>query len=83
VTNERVNIMTATIELFRNADYCIDFPAGHTIFEKGQSGDVMYVVIAGHVNVLIHDTIINSIGPGGILGDGVDRHGTTKRHGCG
>jgi CRP-like cAMP-binding protein len=45
--------MTATIELFRNADYCIDFPAGHTIFEKGQSGDVMYVVIAGQVDVLI------------------------------
>jgi CRP/FNR family transcriptional regulator, cyclic AMP receptor protein len=61
--------MTATIELFRNAGNRIDFPAGHTIFEKGQPGDVMYVVIAGQVDVLIHDKIINSIEPGGILGE--------------
>ena len=61
--------MTATIDLFRNADNRIEFPAGHTIFEKGQPGDVMYVVIAGQVEVLIRDEIINSIGPGGILGE--------------
>ena len=67
--NERgIKVMT-TIDLFRNAADRIYFSAGHTIFEEGQPGDVMYVVTEGEVYVLVHDKIIYSIGPGGILGE--------------
>jgi len=62
--------MTATtIELFRNTPDSSSFAAGQTIFKEGDPGDVMYVVQSGQVDVLIHDKIVYSIGPGGILGE--------------
>jgi len=61
--------MTATISLFRNATDFESFPAGQVIFQEGQSGDVMYAVTEGEVDIRIHDKVIETVGPGGILGE--------------
>ena len=61
--------MTATISLFRNATDCESFSAGQVIFQEGQPGDVMYAVSEGEVNILIRDKVIDTVGPGGILGE--------------
>ena len=61
--------MSTTISLFRNATDVKTFTAGQIIFKEGQPGDVMYVVIEGTINILVHDKVINIIGPGGILGE--------------
>lgn len=61
--------MTATISLFRNATDCESFSAGQVIFQEGQPGDVMYAVTEGEVDILIHNKIINTVEPGGILGE--------------
>jgi CRP-like cAMP-binding protein len=61
--------MTATIGLFRNATDCEFFSAGQVIFQEGQPGDVMYAVTEGEVDILIHDKVINTVGPGDILGE--------------
>jgi CRP/FNR family cyclic AMP-dependent transcriptional regulator len=45
------------------------FTAGQTIFAVGDPGDVMYVVKEGEVEVLVRDRVVETIGPGGILGE--------------
>jgi CRP-like cAMP-binding protein len=61
--------MTATISLFRNATDCESFSAGQVIFQEGQPGDVMYAVSEGEVDILVRDKVIDTVGPGGILGE--------------
>lgn len=61
--------MTATIEIFKfekNVDY---YDAGETIFQAGDEGHCMYVVQAGEVDVMVGETWIETIGPGGIFGE--------------
>lgn len=60
---------TPTIDLFRNTKDSTSFPAGQTIFQEGQAGDVMYVVVEGEVDILVHGTLLDSVGPGGLLGE--------------
>jgi CRP/FNR family cyclic AMP-dependent transcriptional regulator len=45
------------------------FAAGQVIFAAGSPGDVMYVVKEGEVEVLVGDRVVETIGPGGILGE--------------
>jgi len=57
------------IKLFRNTTDFKIFSAGQIIFKEGQPGDVMYVVIEGTVDVLVRDELLNTLGPGEILGE--------------
>ena len=62
--------MSASSNLFSNATDFKTFPAGETIFKEGQPGDMMYIVIEGEVDVLVHGKVVYSIGgPGGVLGE--------------
>lgn len=45
------------------------FAAGQPIFTEGQPGDVMYVVKEGEVDLFIHGNLVDTLGPGGILGE--------------
>ena len=45
------------------------FSAGQQIFTAGQPGDTMYVVKEGEVDVVINDKVIDTVCPGGILGE--------------
>jgi CRP-like cAMP-binding protein len=45
------------------------FSAGQQIFREGQPGDVMYIVVEGNVDILVGDKIVETVGPGGILGE--------------
>ena len=45
------------------------FSAGQTIFAEGTSGDVLYVVKDGEVEVRVHDRVVETVGPGGIVGE--------------
>lgn len=58
-----------TINLFRHATDFETFPAGHFVFKEGESGDLMYTVIEGEVEIIINDTVIETVEPGGILGE--------------
>ncbi len=53
----------------RVADDFEAYAAGQPIFTAGQPGDTMYVVKEGEVEVVINGKVIDTVGPGGILGE--------------
>jgi CRP/FNR family transcriptional regulator, cyclic AMP receptor protein len=61
--------LVTTLDLFRHTDDAVAFEAGQVIFESGQPGDVMYVVLDGEVDILVHDRIVDTAGPGSIVGE--------------
>ncbi len=57
------------IHLFDNTtDYTV-MPAGRVIFNSGDPGDCMYVVIGGEVDITVNGRVIETVGPGGIFGE--------------
>jgi CRP-like cAMP-binding protein len=60
---------TEIIDLFRHSTDFTVVSAGQSIFTEGEPGDVMYVVKEGEVDILVHDIVIETVGPGGILGE--------------
>ena len=58
-----------TLNLFRSATDVQSYTAGQTIFETGAPGDVMYVVQEGDVDIVLADEVIDTAGPGGIIGE--------------
>src|SRR5215831_2580605 len=61
--------MPPIISLFRNATDFKSFAAVQIIFKESEPGDVMYAVIEGTVDVLVRDKLLNSLGPGDIVGE--------------
>jgi len=59
----------ATIDLFQQAQDHVIFAAGHVIFREGEPGDVMYVVLEGEVEIVVQGQVIDTTGPGGIVGE--------------
>jgi CRP-like cAMP-binding protein len=45
------------------------FPAGSVIIKKGEPGDVMYIVKEGTVEVLDGKRVLDTVGPGGVVGE--------------
>ncbi len=45
-------------------------PAGEIIFAQGQTGEVMYGLVEGEVEVIVNDKVIEVIQPGDIFGVG-------------
>jgi CRP-like cAMP-binding protein len=59
-----------TIEIFHNETDTLAIPAGQTIFNEGDTGGVaMYVVVEGEVDLLVKGKLVESLGPGGVLGE--------------
>ncbi len=57
------------VSVFRFADDFEAFSAGQNIFTAGESGDTMYVVKEGEVEVIVNGKVVDTVGPGGILGE--------------
>ena len=58
-----------TLTLFKNSKEYEMVPAGRHIFDEGQHGDLMYVVIEGEAEIRVRDRTVDTVGPGGILGE--------------
>jgi CRP-like cAMP-binding protein len=59
----------ADITLFRNSSDFIEFTPGQVIFEEGETGDKMYAVIEGTVDIVKGGKVIDSAGPDSIFGE--------------
>jgi CRP/FNR family transcriptional regulator, cyclic AMP receptor protein len=47
----------------------VSYAAGQSIFDEGQPGDHMYVVLEGEVELFIHGRMVETLGEGGVLGE--------------
>jgi CRP/FNR family transcriptional regulator, cyclic AMP receptor protein len=55
--------------LFEHTEKAQEFPAKATIFSEGTPGDVMYVVLEGEVELLVRDEVLDTAGPGDLIGE--------------
>ncbi len=55
--------------LMRTEDHLTAFKAGQVIFEEGQSGNEMFLVKSGVVELRKGDTVVETVSQGGILGE--------------
>jgi CRP/FNR family transcriptional regulator, cyclic AMP receptor protein len=58
-----------TLTLFRYEEHPLLLTAAQEIFQIGQRGDRMYVVLEGEVELSLPDRIIETVQPGGIFGE--------------
>ncbi len=56
-------------EMLLQAEDVQTFTAGTSIFEAGTPGDVLYVVLEGKVDILVHGKVIDKVSSGGIIGE--------------
>jgi len=61
--------VTGMLNFLRNEGKVESFSAGETIFAEGQAGEVMYVVTSGEVDILLRGQSVETVGPGGIVGE--------------
>jgi CRP-like cAMP-binding protein len=59
----------AGIQMFKHARHKVDVRPGETIFAEGDPGDAMFVVIEGTVAIVLGEDVIETVGPGGIVGE--------------
>lgn len=57
------------LEVFKNSEDLLEFPAGAVVLEEGQEGSTMYVVMKGEVAISLKDRILATAGPGEIVGE--------------
>jgi CRP/FNR family transcriptional regulator, cyclic AMP receptor protein len=61
--------MMDLLQLFRHSEDGIAIAAGQMIFKEGDPGDLMYVVLAGEIQITLNDKIIETLSAGEILGE--------------
>ena len=57
------------ISIFKRATNTQSYAPGEAIFRKGEVGDIMYGVKEGEIEIQIDGTVVETIGPGSILGE--------------
>lgn len=61
--------MMVTLDLFRNETEGEVFTQGQRIFSAGDPAEAMYVVLEGAVEIVIKGKVVETVGPGGVLGE--------------
>ena len=61
--------MTITLDMFKDAKDLESFDSGEMIFEQGDPGDFMYVVVEGEVDIILRGEVLNTLRPGDIFGE--------------
>ena len=57
------------LEIFKDSEDVVEFPAGAVIIEEGQEGDLMYVVMEGEVLISLKGRHLATASPGEIVGE--------------
>src|SRR5689334_12188159 len=57
------------IMVFENSRNFQSYSAGQTIFEEGDTGDIMYVVKDGEVDITVKGRVVETVSKGGIVGE--------------
>jgi len=59
----------AKTSLFRHATKTVALSAGETIFNEGDAGDIMYVIVSGTVNIALRGRHMIKLDEGEIFGE--------------
>jgi CRP-like cAMP-binding protein len=59
----------AAVNIFKNETDVVSFAAGAVICQEGEPGDKMYVVQEGEVDILVNGKVMETAGPGGVIGE--------------
>ena len=54
---------------FRQARNAVTMPRGATVFNEGEQGSSMYVLIQGRADIKVGDEVVESAVPGSLLGE--------------
>jgi len=57
------------INIFKHASDTLALRPGDVLFREGEPGDVMFAVIEGQIELTRAGTVIDVVGPGGIIGE--------------
>ncbi len=57
------------LEIFKDSDELVEFPAEAVIFTQGVEGNYMYVVMEGEVFISLGDKVLATALPGEIVGE--------------
>ena len=61
--------MTGSEGPAKNDSDLLRFEAGKVVFREGDPGDAVYVVLDGKVELRVGGRLVETVGPGGILGE--------------
>lgn len=56
-------------KILRNAQDATKYPAGSTIFKKGDAGDTMFVVASGEVDIMADGKVVDTLSEGDLFGE--------------
>jgi len=56
-------------ELFRHETGLHALPAGKALFMEGEPGDLMYVLMSGTADIIVHNRVVETVGAGAIIGE--------------
>jgi CRP/FNR family cyclic AMP-dependent transcriptional regulator len=60
----------AILNLFKYVKDTVEFPEGHVIYKEGETNTgIAYVILEGEVEVTFEGKLIETTGPGGLLGE--------------
>lgn len=60
---------SSILNLFQYMQSPETYAAGKTVFVQGESGDTMYVVLEGHVEIRVGEKTLEVAGPGSVIGE--------------
>lgn len=58
-----------SIDIFRHDSHVQSFGAHEKIFERGDAGNTMFVVIEGEIVLTAGEVVLERLGPGGLFGE--------------
>lgn len=56
-------------ELFRHETNLKALPTGQTLFSEGEQGDLMYVLMSGSAEIIVHNRVMEIAQAGALLGE--------------
>lgn len=56
-------------DLFSKSEECLPFTSGQVVFREGDSGDSLYIVADGQVDIILGNQIIETVESGGMIGE--------------
>ena len=57
------------VNLFRGEEGSKVYEPGDTVFTSGETGEPMFVVLKGKIDIKIGDRVVETVEPGGIFGE--------------